>query len=86
MSSNSHDRDPDLTLVADAARSHPLTVVAVDPPHAVEPGGVEEIAAVCRFTPAEVGEYYIRVNRDAERTRRRFEKARKLLDEMSDME
>ena len=47
---------------------------------------VREIATVYRFTPAEVGEYYLRVNRNTGRTRKRFEKARKLLDVMSDVE
>lgn len=47
---------------------------------------VREIAAVYRFTSAEVGEYYLLVNRNIGRTRRRFEKARRLLDEMSDVE
>jgi len=47
---------------------------------------VEEIAAAYQFTPSEVGAYYFRVNQDLERTRRRFEKARKLLDDMSDVE
>ena len=48
--------------------------------------GVREIAAVYRFTTVEVAEYYLRVNRDTERTKKRFEKARKLLDEMSDVD
>lgn len=47
---------------------------------------VREVAAVYRFTPAEVGEYYLRVNRNKGRTTRRFDKARKLLDAMSDVE
>jgi phage gp36-like protein len=47
---------------------------------------VREVAAAYRFDPTEVAEYYLRVNQNAERTRRRFEKARKLLDEMSDVE
>ena len=47
---------------------------------------VEEIATAFQFTPSEVAVYYLRVNRDTKRTRRRFEKARKLLDGMSDVE
>lgn len=47
---------------------------------------VREIAATYQFTPSEVGSYYFRVSQDLERTRRRFEKARKLLDDMSDVE
>lgn len=47
---------------------------------------VNEIAATFQFTPGEVSAYYFRVNQDAGRTRRRFEKARKLLDGMSDVE
>lgn len=47
---------------------------------------VREIAAAFQFTPGEVGAYYSRVNQNVERTRRRFEKARKLLDGMSDVE
>ena len=47
---------------------------------------VREIATAFQFTPDEVDAYYSRVNQDAERTRRRFEKARMLLDAMSDVE
>jgi hypothetical protein len=47
---------------------------------------VNEIATTFQFTPSEVAAYYVRVNKDAGRTRRRFEKARKLLDGMSDVE
>lgn len=47
---------------------------------------VREIAAAFQFTTNEVDAYYSRVDQDAERTRRRFEKARKLLDAMSDVE
>ena len=47
---------------------------------------VEDIATTFQFTTSEVAVYYLRVNRDTERTRRRFEKARKLLDGMSDVE
>jgi len=47
---------------------------------------VREIATTFQFTTDEVDAYYSRVNQDAERTRRRFEKARKLLDAMSDVE
>ena len=47
---------------------------------------VRDIAAAYQFTPAEVGEYYLRANRNTGRTRRRFEKARELLDAMSDVE
>jgi len=47
---------------------------------------VKEIAAAFQFTPNEVAAYYVRVGRNAGRTRRRFEKARKLLDGMSDVE
>jgi len=47
---------------------------------------VKEIATGFQFTPSEVGAYFARVNQDVERTRRRFEKARKLLDGMSDVE
>jgi len=47
---------------------------------------VIEIAAAFQFTPSEVAVYYLRANRDTERTRRRFEKARRLLDGMSDVE
>lgn len=47
---------------------------------------VKDIAAALQFTPSEVAAYYFQVNRDAGRTRRRFEKARKLLDDMSDVE
>jgi len=47
---------------------------------------VREIAATFQFTPDEVGAYFSLVNQDAKRTRRRFEKARKLLDTMSDVE
>ena len=47
---------------------------------------VNEIATAFQFTPDEVAAYYFRVNQDTGRTRRRFEKARKLLDDMSDVE
>jgi hypothetical protein len=47
---------------------------------------VKEIATAFQFTPSEVAAYYVRVNQNTERTRRRFEKARKLLDDMSDVE
>lgn len=47
---------------------------------------VNEIATTFQFTPSEVAAYYVRVNKDAGRTRRRFEKARNLLDGMSDVE
>lgn len=47
---------------------------------------VKDIAAAFQFTPGEVAAYYFGVNQDMGRTRRRFEKARKLLDDMSDVE
>ena len=47
---------------------------------------VKEIATRFQFTPSEVGAYFSSVNQDVERTRRRFEKARELLDGMSDVE
>ena len=47
---------------------------------------VKEIATAFQFTLNEVGAYFVRVNQDVERTRRRFEKARKLLDGMSDVD
>ena len=64
---------------------HPISFADVRP--SIEDDlSIRDIATAYRFTPTEVGEYYIRVDQNADRTRRRFQKARKLLDEMSDVE
>jgi hypothetical protein len=65
----------------------PFPPVPTDSRLSIDDGAcAREVAAAYRFDPTEVAEYYLRVNQNAERTRRRFEKARKLLDEMSDVE
>jgi hypothetical protein len=47
---------------------------------------VVDIASAYRFTVEEVEEYYVGVGQNAERTRRRFEKMRAVLNAMTEDE